>query len=84
MTSAAKNAGATIVDHHFHAFAPQGISGVVIIKESHLSIHTWPEHNFASIDIYTCGELIDFKKAEETLKKAFSAKKTKRKYLTRG
>ena len=40
----------------FHKFAPQGVSGVVIISESHLTIHSFPEHGYASIDVYTCGD----------------------------
>lgn len=55
MLDAATAAGATIISEHFHAFSPIGVSGVVIIAESHLSIHTWPEHGFAAVDIFTCG-----------------------------
>lgn len=55
MTEAAQAAGATVVDAVFHAFAPQGSSGVVVIEESHLSVHTWPERGYAAIDFYTCG-----------------------------
>lgn len=49
--------GATIVTSTFHHFSPLGVSGVVIIMESHLTIHTWPEHHYAAVDIFTCGEL---------------------------
>ena len=56
MTEAAKTAGATVVKTVFHHFSPHGISGVVVIAESHLAVHTWPEHGYASIDIFTCGE----------------------------
>ena len=55
---AAKEAAATIVDVSFHEFNPFGISGMVVIAESHLSIHTWPEYGFAAVDIFTCGDLI--------------------------
>ena len=48
---------ATIVGSHFHAFSPHGVSGVVVIAESHLTVHTWPEHNFAAVDVFSCGEL---------------------------
>jgi S-adenosylmethionine decarboxylase len=58
MVSAAKEANATIVDVSFHEFNPIGISGMVIIAESHLSIHTWPEYGYAAVDIFTCGEQI--------------------------
>ncbi len=53
--AAARAADATIVQSTFHRFAPQGVSGVVVIEESHLSIHTWPEHGYAAVDFYTCG-----------------------------
>ena len=45
---------ATILESKFHKFAPQGVSGVVVIAESHISIHTWPESNYAAIDFFTC------------------------------
>ncbi len=56
---AALKAGAEIREVAFHKFAPQGVSGVVIISESHLTIHSFPEHGYASIDVYTCGDRID-------------------------
>lgn len=55
MRIAAEAAGATIVASVFQPFSPQGVSGVVVIEESHLSIHTWPEHGYASVDFFTCG-----------------------------
>ncbi len=58
MLDAAVNAKATIVEHKFHEFNPFGISGMVIIAESHLSIHTWPEYDYAAVDIFTCGDVI--------------------------
>lgn len=56
MRAAAEAAGATIVTSTFHQFAPQGVSGVVVVEESHLSIHTWPELGYAAVDFYTCGD----------------------------
>lgn len=58
LVSAAKEAKATIVDVSFHEFNPFGISGMVVIAESHLSIHTWPEYAYAAVDIFTCGDVI--------------------------
>ncbi|RJG04460.1 adenosylmethionine decarboxylase [Noviherbaspirillum sedimenti] len=56
MRQAAESAGATIVYSHFHAFgAGQGVTGVVLLAESHISIHTWPEIGFAALDIFMCG-----------------------------
>ncbi|MBU5265606.1 adenosylmethionine decarboxylase [Virgibacillus proomii] len=56
---AALKSGAEIREVTFHKFAPIGISGVVIISESHLTVHSFPEHGYASIDVYTCGSMID-------------------------
>jgi S-adenosylmethionine decarboxylase len=52
---AASEAGATVLDARFHRFRPQGVSGVLLVEESHLSIHTWPEAAYAAVDFYTCG-----------------------------
>lgn len=57
MRAAAERMGATVVTSNFHTFSPYGVSGVVIIQESHLTIHTWPEHGYAAIDIFTCGKI---------------------------
>ncbi|ANU23664.1 S-adenosylmethionine decarboxylase proenzyme [Planococcus donghaensis MPA1U2] len=54
---AALKSGAEVREVAFHKFAPQGVSGVVIISESHLTIHSFPEHGYASVDVYTCGDL---------------------------
>jgi S-adenosylmethionine decarboxylase len=59
MHDAAVSAGATILEERFHSFKPQGVSGVVIIAESHLTIHTWPEYGYAAVDIFTCGQRIN-------------------------
>ena len=74
MVGAAKAAKATIVDVVFHNFNPNGISGVIVIQESHLAIHTWPEFGFASIDIYTCGSSVNPWKAYDYVSKHFKAK----------
>ena len=55
MNEAARSAEATIVASVFQPFVPQGVTGVVVIEESHLSIHTWPEHGYAAVDFFTCG-----------------------------
>lgn len=59
MCEAAEIAGATIVQKNFHHFSPYGVSGVVVIAESHLAIHTWPEYGYAAVDLFTCGETVD-------------------------
>jgi len=74
MMEAARVGGATIVNDVFHTFNPYGVSGVVVIAESHLAIHTWPEYNFAAVDLFTCGEDVDPWKAFEYLKKNLKSK----------
>ncbi len=59
MVGAAKACKAAVVDVAFHEFSPFGVSGIVVIAESHLSIHTWPEYQYAAVDIFTCGETIE-------------------------
>src|ERR1700704_5831690 len=74
MVDAAKHAQARIVDVVFHTFNPHGISGVVVIAESHLAIHTWPEYNYASVDVFTCGTEINPWKAYNYVAKKLKAK----------
>ena len=59
MVDAAIQAGAEVREVAFHKFSPQGISGVVVISESHLAVHTWPEYGYAAIDVFTCGDRVD-------------------------
>jgi S-adenosylmethionine decarboxylase len=73
LVEAAKRAEATIVDVVFHEFNPFGISGVVVIAESHLSIHTWPEHRYAAVDIFSCGDTINPGEAASYLVEQFGA-----------
>jgi len=73
MMEAAEQAGATIVQKVFHLFSPHGISGVVVIAESHLAIHTWPEYGYAAVDVFTCGSKVDPWKAYEYIKRELEA-----------
>jgi len=84
MTKAVSISGATMIQPFFHRFSPQGVSGVVIISESHFSIHTWPEYGYAAIDIFTCGDQIDMEIAAETLRRGFRARSLQKMLLTRG
>ncbi|MFT5582167.1 MAG: spermidine synthase [Psychromonas sp.] len=82
MVAAAQTAGATVINSTFHHFSPYGVSGVVVIQESHLAIHTWPEYGYAAVDLFTCGEMdawISFDKLKECFKaKTYSALEMKR------
>jgi len=73
MLEAARRAEATIVKSTFHRFSPHGISGVLVIAESHIAIHTWPEHGYAAIDIFTCGSMHGLRKAADYLIGAFES-----------
>ncbi len=84
MKEAARVSGATIVESVFHRFQPHGISGVVVVAESHLAIHTWPEHGYAAVDFFTCGADIDYWQAHNYLKKAFAAEDSEVKEIERG
>lgn len=77
-------AGATIISSKFHKFSPQGVSGVIVIAESHLSIHTWPELGYAALDLYTCNLKMDISKTIEYLKSTFEPEEIIIKYLERG
>lgn len=83
MLRAAEASGATIVTHSFHHFSPHGVSGAVIIAESHLAIHTWPEHGFAAVDFFSCGE-VDMDRGLALLRAAFGATEETKLVLERG
>ena len=74
LTAAASEAGATVLGESFHQFNPHGVSGAVIIAESHLFIHTWPEYGYAAADIFTCGDSVQPEKAAEMLISRLGAK----------
>lgn len=84
MIQAAISSGATILSKHFHKFQPQGVSGAIIIAESHLTIHTWPEYGYASIDVYTCGDTCKPYDAAETLSKLLEADRMEIREYIRG
>jgi S-adenosylmethionine decarboxylase len=83
MKRAAEAAGANVVTSTFHRFAPQGVSGVVVIEESHLSIHTWPECGYAAVDFYTCGDC-EPERAHELLAESLSAARSEVMQVHRG
>ncbi|NME66716.1 adenosylmethionine decarboxylase [Flammeovirga aprica] len=84
MEKAALAANATIVQSVFHHFSPYGVSGVVVIQESHFAVHTWPEHQFVSVDFYTCGETAFPEKAMQYLIEVLSAAEYDLKEVKRG
>ncbi|MDP2316209.1 MAG: adenosylmethionine decarboxylase [Pseudomonadota bacterium] len=84
MVEAALEAGATVIDRTFHRFAPQGVSGVVVIAESHLAIHTWPEHRYAAVDVFTCGTRVSPDRCADILCERLGSKRQRRIHVPRG
>lgn len=84
MVDAALEAGAEIREVAFHKFSPQGVSGVVVISESHLAIHTWPELGYAAVDVFTCGDKVDPWVSANYLKEHFAADRLLAQEITRG
>ena len=71
LLEATRRSKASIISHNFHKFSPHGVSGTVVIAESHVAIHTWPEYGYAAVDIFTCGETIDPWIIQEYIKDCF-------------
>lgn len=84
MIEAVRRCGGTIVSHCFHRFSPHGISGVVVIAESHLAIHTWPEHGYVALDLFTCGDTLEPEACFSYLKDAFRSQRQATRTLLRG
>ncbi|CAN1498206.1 SpeD S-adenosylmethionine decarboxylase [Fimbriimonadaceae bacterium] len=84
MKDAAIQSEATVVTDSFHEFKPYGVSGAVIIQESHYTIHTWPEHGYAAVDLFYCGGTILVHRAVEVLKERFQPTRIKFLVVRRG
>lgn len=74
MLEAARLAGATVITDFIHRFSPHGLSGVVVIAESHLTIHTWPELGYAAVDLFTCGTTLRPEAALDHLARVLGAR----------
>ena len=75
--------GATLLHIHTHKFSPQGVSGVAVLAESHISVHTWPEIGYGAFDVFMCGDAQPWR-AIDVLRRAFSAREVRVKELLRG
>lgn len=84
LVDAATQAGAHVVETVFHQFNPHGLSGVVVIAESHITVHTWPEHGYAAVDVFTCGDPDIAMHICDAVVKKFSPKKSTRHVVNRG
>jgi len=76
LSEVARQIGATVIKDTFYQFTPQGVSGVVLIAESHISVHTWPEYNYAAVDVFTCGDVIEPRNAVKLLAEKLKSKST--------
>jgi S-adenosylmethionine decarboxylase len=83
MNEAAEVSGATIVQSVFHMFSPHGVSGVVVVAESHLAVHTWPEYGYAAVDYFSCGP-VDSEAAIRYLQEKFGAERVTTRKIDRG
>ena len=84
LEEAAKLAGATIVNSAFHHFSPYGVTGVLVIAESHIAAHTWPEYGYAAVDCFTCGDQSMLNGLEELIVAGFKPDKHSRFLVARG
>ena len=84
LVKAAEIAGAQVWSVSFSKFPPQGVSGVVVISESHISTHTWPEFGYGAMDFYTCGESVEPEKGLNYAVEAFGASTSHITEITRG
>ena len=84
LVDAVRAMGAKILGIHIHRLSPQGVSGVVVISESHLTIHTWPERGEAAVDLFTCGDATRARTAVEALAKALGASRSRVEEKVRG
>ena len=84
MVEAAQTVSATIINVAEHKFQPLGVSVVVMIAESHLSIHTWPEHGYAAVDLFTCSEQMSTSVVVDLIRAAFDSKRVTTMEVHRG
>lgn len=84
LVDAVKAMGAKVLGIHIHRLSPQGVSGVVVISESHLTIHTWPERGEAAVDLFTCGDRVRARGAVDALAKALGAERARVEERVRG
>ncbi|SDZ10043.1 S-adenosylmethionine decarboxylase [Jannaschia faecimaris] len=83
MRQAAELAGATVLSAHFHPFEGGGITGVLLLAESHITVHTWPEYGYAALDVFMCGDA-DVVVAADALDAALTPERSSRRILPRG
>lgn len=81
---AVRKIGATLLNAHVHSFSPQGVTGVATLAESHLALHSWPEHGYLAADVFTCGDHVNPQALVEVLKQRFEPGVVEVRELERG
>lgn len=84
MIEAVQAANATLLDIYVHTFSPHGVTGVAVLSESHLSVHSWPEYGYLAADVFTCGETTDPMAAVDVLRQYFQPTLVELQDLSRG
>jgi S-adenosylmethionine decarboxylase proenzyme len=84
MLCAARCCGTTIIHHFFHRFSVQGVSGIIVIAESHMSVHTWPELGYAAIDLFTCSRKTLPDACLDSLRNALGCARVSQQIIIRG
>jgi len=83
MTDAALLSGTNIIRPFFHTFSPQGVSGIIVISESHFAVHTWPEHSYAAVDLFSCSDF-NYRKALTHIRDEFKSQDYSVRLIKRG
>jgi len=84
LTESIRRSGGTIIRPCFHQFSPHGVTGVVVIAESHVSIHTWPEFGYCALDVFTCGTQVQTDQIFEYVRTELQAQETSVMEVKRG
>ena len=84
LVEAVRQGGGTIVTEIFHNFSPHGVSGVIVIAESHVAIHTWPERGYAAVDIFSCSLSLDQELIQRLISTALRASRVEQRVIDRG
>lgn len=84
LLDAVARSGATILSDHFEVFDPHGVTGVIVVAESHVALHTWPEHGFMAVDYFTCSARLDARLTFDLLGRALGAERFDVREVVRG
>lgn len=84
LTEAIRRSGGTIIKPCFHQFSPHGVTGVIVIAESHVAVHTWPEFGYCALDVFTCGTQVNTERIFEHVRLELQAQETSVMEVKRG